>query len=128
MDPDPGGPRKCGSCRFGPAPDPDPQHCFAHADYTRQTLYPPPPTPPNPPRPGRCPRVKGMTGLVPVDASYCTGGGGEGEGNYHAADVSVECDVVEVVAGGGHLPRVLLAPVTLSEHFLLPARSRDQLN
>jgi hypothetical protein len=66
-----------------------------------------------------------MTGLVMlVDASYCKGGGG----NYHAADVSVECDVVEVVPGGGHLPRVLLAPVTLREHLLLPARSRDQLD
>jgi hypothetical protein len=65
-----------------------------------------------------------MTGLMPVDASYCKGCVG-GWGTYHAADVAVECDVVEVVAGGGHLPRVLLAPVTLREHFLLPARSQS---
>ncbi len=58
---------------------------------------------------------------MPIDASYCKGWGGGG--HYHAADVAVESDVVEVVAGGGHLPRVLLAPVTLREHFLLPARS-----
>ncbi len=76
--------------------------------------------------PDRWPRMTGL--LMLVNASYCTGwvgGRGEGGGTYHAADVSVECDVVEVVAGGGHLPRVLLAPVTLREHFLLPARSRD---
>jgi hypothetical protein len=30
MDPDPGGPKTCGSCvaDSNPVPDPDPQHCF----------------------------------------------------------------------------------------------------
>ena len=38
----------------------------------------------------------------------------------HAADVSVQGDVVEVVVGGLHLPGVFLAPVPLVEDALLP--------
>jgi hypothetical protein len=40
---------------------------------------------------------------------------------YHAANVPVQCNIVEVVVGSCHLTWILLGPVTLSEHVLLPA-------
>merc|ERR1719370_1514814 len=64
--------------------------------------------------------VQEVGGGTPVQLDDVHGGHGQPGPVHHAPDVPVQGDIVQVVVGSLNLPGVLLAPVSLVKHPLLP--------